>query len=113
MRRLCSDHFQEKYIHRLARLKLKDDAVPTRFKKFPEHLKKVTGLVHKKQSSAHNPIRIYPTKKYNNYTVCNASFQVTLPDHINYVTRDEPINGFGCLLIISKFYISNNKFHAY
>lgn len=42
--RICSDHFQEEHINRTGqRVDLKDDAIPTRFKKFPKHLKKVTG----------------------------------------------------------------------
>ena len=43
--RICSDHFQEKYINRTGLVaKLREDAVPTRFKNFPKHLKKVTGF---------------------------------------------------------------------
>ena len=39
--RLCSDHFQEKHIDRTGqRVRVKDNAIPTRFKKFPEHLKR-------------------------------------------------------------------------
>ena len=42
--RICSDHFQEKMINRTGLVaKLREDAVPTRFKKFPKHLRKVTG----------------------------------------------------------------------
>ena len=38
---LCSDHFLEKYINRTGqRITLKNYAVPTRFKAFPQHLKK-------------------------------------------------------------------------
>ena len=39
---VCSDHFCESYIDRSKeRVKLRKDAVPTRFKKFPTYLKKV------------------------------------------------------------------------
>eukprot|EP00795_Rhopilema_esculentum_P003236 gene3236-1558_t len=41
--RICSDHFKESSIQRVGRkAKLKDDAVPTRFKQFPKYLKKTT-----------------------------------------------------------------------
>ena len=40
--RICSDHFKERDINRTGqRVELRSDAVPTRFKKFPKHLKKV------------------------------------------------------------------------
>ena len=40
--RICSDHFEERFLNRTDQIvKLKDEAVPIRFKKFPEHLKKV------------------------------------------------------------------------
>ena len=53
--KLCSDHFQEKHINRTGqKVMLNDDAVPTRFKKFPEHLKKVTGLLQRNQASTPN-----------------------------------------------------------
>ena len=39
---ICSDHFLEKYVHRTgSRVRLNIDAIPTRFKAFPKHLKKV------------------------------------------------------------------------
>ena len=43
--RVCSDHFQEKFINRTGLIaKLREDAVPTRFKKFPQYLKQVKSL---------------------------------------------------------------------
>ena len=43
--RICSDHILEKYIDRSGeRTILKPGAVPTRFKKFPEHLKTKTPI---------------------------------------------------------------------
>ena len=43
--RVCSDHFQEKFINRTGLIaKLQEDAVPTRFKKFPQYLKQVKSL---------------------------------------------------------------------
>ncbi len=40
--RLCSDHFKEECFVRTGKVvKLRNDAVPTRFKSFPKHLKKV------------------------------------------------------------------------
>lgn len=39
---ICSDHFLEEYIDRSKKIvKLKPDALPTRFKKFPSYFKKV------------------------------------------------------------------------
>ena len=44
--KICSDHFKEVFVNRTGRrVKLKDDAIPTRFKKFPKHLKKVTNYL--------------------------------------------------------------------
>jgi hypothetical protein len=38
---ICSDHFKESYIDRTGNLvRINQDAVPTRFKMFPDHLKK-------------------------------------------------------------------------
>lgn len=43
---LCSDHFLEKYLNRTGSYtKLIADAVPTRFKSFPKHLKKVRTFI--------------------------------------------------------------------
>ena len=44
--RICSDHFLEKCIDRIGQSKvhLKKNAVPTRFKKFPKHMKKARIL---------------------------------------------------------------------
>ena len=40
--RICSDHFKEAVIDRTGqRVELRHGATPTRFKKFPKHLKKV------------------------------------------------------------------------
>ena len=40
--RLCSDHFKEDDIIRLGKIvRLKPNAVPTRFKSFPKYMKKV------------------------------------------------------------------------
>ena len=40
---LCSDHFSESCFDRAGKIiKLKKDAIPTRFKSFPKHMQKVT-----------------------------------------------------------------------
>jgi hypothetical protein len=46
---ICSDHFKENSIDRTGQLnvRLKPDAVPTRFKTFPKHLKQVNKISHK------------------------------------------------------------------
>ena len=44
--RLCSDHFKEDCIVRTGNVvKLRNDSVPTRFKSFPKHLKKVNQII--------------------------------------------------------------------
>jgi len=41
--RICSDHFFERDINRTGQnVQIREDAIPTRFKNFPNHLKKVT-----------------------------------------------------------------------
>ena len=81
--RLCSDHFQEKHIDRSGqRVRLKDDAIPTRFKKFPEHLKMVTGLVKKNQAFTPNP---KPNKK-NSILYVMHLLKSLFHNHINYIT---------------------------
>ena len=44
--RVCSDNLQEKFINRTGLIagRLWEDAVPTRFKKFPQYLKQVKSL---------------------------------------------------------------------
>ena len=43
--RICSDHFSEKYMYRLGEnVSLKENAIPTRFKAFPNYLNKVRNL---------------------------------------------------------------------
>ena len=40
--KICSDHFTESNLNRTyRRVKLREDAIPTRFKQFPNYLKKV------------------------------------------------------------------------
>ncbi|CAB3979235.1 DNA transposase THAP9 [Paramuricea clavata] len=52
--RICSDHFQEKYINRTGLVaKLREDAVPTSFKNFPKHLKKKAGFYRKSKIENH------------------------------------------------------------
>ena len=44
--RLCSDHFQEDMIDRSGKtVRLKPDAIPTRFKSFAKHLIKVCYML--------------------------------------------------------------------
>ena len=81
--RLCSDHFQEKHIDRTGqRVRLKDDAIPIRLKKNPEHLKKVTGLVKKNQAFTLNP---KPNKK-NTILYAMRLLKSLFHNHINYTT---------------------------
>jgi hypothetical protein len=43
--RICSDHFAESCFDRTGKItKLKDDAIPTRFKSFPKYMQKVLTL---------------------------------------------------------------------
>ena len=44
--RLCSDHFLESCYDRSGKtVKLRKDAIPTRFKLFPQHMKKVYKII--------------------------------------------------------------------
>ena len=44
--RFCSNHFQEDMIDRSGKtVRLKPDAIPTRFKSFPKHLIKVCYML--------------------------------------------------------------------
>ena len=55
---ICSNHFQESCIYRAGNIvKINQDAVPTRFKMFPDHLKKACLL-----SSTEKAIKLHIDK---------------------------------------------------
>ena len=52
---VCSDHFKESCMDRTGQIvRLRSDAVPTRFKKFPEYLKMVSYNIHVNYFRLHN-----------------------------------------------------------
>ena len=45
--RICSGHFKERFIDRTGQIvQLRDDAIATRFKNYPKHLKKVINILN-------------------------------------------------------------------
>ena len=71
--KICSDHFLEKYLDRTGkRIRLKPDAVPTRFKDIQKHLKKVivpitalSNLFVSYMANAKNKFALYTVHTHN------------------------------------------------
>ena len=83
--RICSDHFLERYIRRepdQQRTYLTDDAIPTRFKKIPNHLHTATKTKRKSPRKRHKS----PT-----FTREDASNSESLADYIESTEDQESI----------------------